>query len=90
MDRSRRPPTRQVVLLALMQAPLICAPDHIGRVFLADSITLVADCLTVATLPGEQQAMAGVLSEIFSFTLNGLVSAALVLAAVAEMGQRYL
>ena len=34
--------------------------------------------------------MAGVLSEIFSSTLNGLVSAALVLAAVAEMGQRYL
>jgi hypothetical protein len=29
--------------------------------------------------------MAGVLSEIFSSTLNGLVSAALVLAAVAEM-----
>jgi hypothetical protein len=34
--------------------------------------------------------MAGVLSEIFSSTLNGLVSTALVLAAVAEMGQRYL
>jgi hypothetical protein len=61
-----------------------------GRVSLADRIALVADCLIVATLLGEQQAMAGILSEIFSSTLNGLVSAALVLAAVAEMGQRYL
>jgi hypothetical protein len=34
--------------------------------------------------------MAGVLSEIFSSTLNGLVSAALALAAVTELGLRYL
>src|SRR6476620_11871756 len=58
-----------------------------GRVSLADSIALVADYSAVGTLPGQQQAMACVLSEIFSSTLNGLVSSALVLATVAEMGQ---
>lgn len=78
-----RPPVAASALALILYA------RRAGRVSLADGIALVADCLTVATLPGEQQAMAGVLSEIFSSTLNGLVSAALVLAAVAEMGQRF-
>jgi hypothetical protein len=55
---------------------LILYARRAGRISLADGIALVADCLTVATLPGEQQAMAGLFSEIFSSTLNGLVSAA--------------
>jgi hypothetical protein len=78
-----RPPVAASALALILYA-------RAGRVSLADGIALMADCLTVATLPGEQQAMAGLFSEIFSSTLNGLVSAALALAAVAEMGQRFI